>query len=58
VGQVEAVAAATSQLYPGYTEPNLDIIVDGTKRRYDEKLHMYVAEARSILAKPQSSRLT
>jgi len=42
-------------LYPGYTEPNLDIIVDGTKRRYSEKLHMYVAEARFILAKPQGS---
>jgi hypothetical protein len=42
-------------LYPGYTEPNLDIVVDGTKRRYSEKLHMYVAEARFILAKPQGS---
>jgi hypothetical protein len=42
-------------LYPGYTEPTTELIVDGTKRRYDEKLHMYVAEARSILAKPQSS---
>ena len=42
-------------LYPGYAEPNLEIIVDGTKRRYSEKLHMYVAEARFILAKPQAS---
>ena len=42
-------------LYPGYTEPTTELIVDGTKRRYDEKLYMYVAEARSILAKPQSS---
>jgi hypothetical protein len=42
-------------LYPGYSEPNLDIIVDGTKRRYTEKLHMYVAQARFIVAKPQGS---
>jgi hypothetical protein len=42
-------------LYPGYTEPNLDIIVDGVKKRYREKLHMYVAEARFIVAKPPSS---
>src|SRR5262245_51672519 len=42
-------------LYPGYAEPNTEITVDGTKRRYSEKLHMYVAEARFVLAKPQSS---
>jgi len=42
-------------LYPGYSEPNLDIIVDGTKRHYSEKLHMYVAQARFIVAKPQGS---
>lgn len=42
-------------LYPGYTEPNVDIIVDGVKKRYREKLHMYVAEARFIVAKPPGS---
>jgi hypothetical protein len=42
-------------LYPGYSEPNLEIIVDGTKHRYSEKLHMYVAQARFIVAKPQGS---
>src|SRR5262245_3654283 len=42
-------------LYPGYTEPNTDIIIDGVKRRYREKLHMYVAEARFVLGKPPSS---
>jgi hypothetical protein len=42
-------------LYPGYAEPNTEIVVDGTKRRYNEKLHVYVAEARFILAKPQAS---
>jgi hypothetical protein len=46
-------------LYPGYTEPNADVIVDGVKKRYREKLHMYVAEARFVLAKaPGSINLT
>ncbi|SRR6266540_267822 len=46
-------------LYPGYSEPNADIIVDGVKKRYREKLHMYVAEARFVLAKaPASLNLT
>ena len=42
-------------LYPGYTEPNLDVIVDGVKKHYREKLHMYVAEARFIVAQPATS---
>lgn len=42
-------------LYPGYAEPDVDIIVDGAKRRYREKLHMYVAESRFIVARPQGS---
>jgi hypothetical protein len=42
-------------LYPGYTEPNADIVVDGVKKRYKEKLHMYVAAARFVLSRqPQS----
>jgi hypothetical protein len=42
-------------LYPGYTEPNTDIVVDGVKKRYKEKLHMYVAAARFVLSRqPQS----
>jgi hypothetical protein len=42
-------------LYPGYSEPDLDLIVAGTKRHYREKLHMYVAEARVALARPSAS---
>jgi hypothetical protein len=42
-------------LYPGYTEPNTDVIIDGTKKRYREKLHMYVAQARFVVAKPAAS---
>ena len=42
-------------LYPGYTEPNVDVIIDGAKKRYREKLHMYVAQARFLVAKPAAS---
>jgi hypothetical protein len=42
-------------LYPGYQEPNEDVIVDGVKKRYREKLHMYVAQARFVLARPAAS---
>src|SRR6267378_5800636 len=42
-------------LYPGYAEPDLDFIIDGTKRHYREKLHMYVAQARFVVAKPSAS---
>jgi hypothetical protein len=42
-------------LYPGYAEPNVDLTVDGVKKRYREKLHMYVAEARVLLTRPAAS---
>ena len=42
-------------LYPGYAEPNVDVIVDGAKRRYRERLHMYVAEARFVLSRPPAA---
>jgi len=42
-------------LYPGYAEPNVEIIVDGTRRRYRERLHMYVAEARFVISRPPAS---
>jgi hypothetical protein len=42
-------------LYPGYKEPNTDIVVDGAKKRFKEKLYMYVAAARFVLSRqPQS----
>ena len=43
-------------LYPGYTEPNVEVIVDGQKRRFREQLHMYVAEARFIISRPPASQ--
>jgi hypothetical protein len=42
-------------LYPGYTEPNIEVVIDGTRRRYREKLHMYVAEARFMISRPPTS---
>ncbi len=42
-------------LYPGYAEPNVDIIIDGAKKHYGEKLHIYVAEARFVLSRPPAS---
>src|SRR5215204_78957 len=42
-------------LYPGYSEPNEDVVIDWVKKRYREKLHMYVAQARFVLARPSAS---
>ncbi len=42
-------------LYPGYAEPDVDLIVDGVRRRYRERLHIYVAEARFVIARPAGS---
>jgi hypothetical protein len=42
-------------LYPGYSEPDLDLVVDGVKKRFKEKLHMYVASARFVLARQPGS---
>src|SRR5262249_51098347 len=32
--------------FPSYLEPNVETTVDGVRKRFKEKLHMYVAEAR------------
>jgi hypothetical protein len=42
-------------LYPGYTEPDTHIIIGGVRRRFRERLHMYVAEARFILSRSLAS---
>src|SRR5215216_2849435 len=42
-------------LYRGYDEPNDDVVIDGVKKRYREKLHMYVAQARFVLARAPTS---
>jgi hypothetical protein len=42
-------------LYPGYSEPNIDVVVEGGKKRFKEKLHMYVAAARFVLPRQPGS---
>jgi len=42
-------------LYPGYSEPNTDLVADGAKKRFKEKLHMYVGAARFVLSRPPES---
>jgi hypothetical protein len=41
--------------YPSYLEPTVEATVDGVYKRFKEKLHMYVGEARFILARPPGS---
>jgi hypothetical protein len=41
--------------YPSYVEPNVEITVDGVRKRQKEKLHMYVAQARFALARAPES---
>lgn len=38
-------------LYPDYQEPTVNVTVNGLTKRYKEKLHVYVAEARFLLDK-------
>jgi hypothetical protein len=37
--------------YPSYVEPNVEITVDGVRKRVKEKLHVYVGQARFALAR-------
>ncbi len=41
--------------FPSYLEPYVDVTVDGVPKRFKEKLHMYVAEARFALARAPDS---
>jgi hypothetical protein len=41
--------------FPSYSEPTVETMVDGVRKRIKEKLHMYVAEARFALARPPAS---
>ncbi len=42
-------------LFPGYVEPMVTVTRSGITRRYREKLHVYVAEARFVLDKAPAS---
>jgi hypothetical protein len=41
--------------YPSYTEPYVETTVDGVRKRFKEKLYLYVGEARFALARPPGS---
>jgi hypothetical protein len=41
--------------FPSYVEPNVEVMVDGVRKRVKEKLHMYVGEARFALARSPGS---
>jgi hypothetical protein len=41
--------------FPSYLEPTVELTVDGVRKRFKEKLHMYVGEARFALARPPGS---
>jgi hypothetical protein len=41
--------------FPSYLEPTVEATVDGVRKRFKEKLHMYVGEARFALARPPGS---
>jgi hypothetical protein len=38
--------------FPSYLEPTVEATVDGVRKRFKEKLHLYVGEARFALARP------
>jgi hypothetical protein len=38
--------------FPSYLEPTVEVTVDGVRKRFKEKLHLYVGEARFALARP------
>jgi hypothetical protein len=42
-------------LFPGYVEPMVTVTRSGITKRYREKLHVYVAEARFVLDKPPAA---
>jgi hypothetical protein len=41
--------------FPSYNEPTVEATVDGVRKRFKEKLHMYVGEARFTLARAPGS---
>jgi hypothetical protein len=41
--------------FPSYVEPTVEVTVDGVRKRFKEKLHMYVGAARFALARPPGS---
>jgi hypothetical protein len=41
--------------FPSYLEPHVEVTVDGVRKRFKEKLHMYIGEARFALGRAPGS---
>ena len=42
-------------LHPRYAEPTINVTAHGITKKYTEKLHMFIAEARFLIGKPAQS---
>jgi hypothetical protein len=42
-------------LHPAYVEPTVNVTLNGVTKPYKKKLHMYVAEARFVVARPPAA---
>ena len=54
-GRERPVQKEFLSLFPGYAEPTIKVSVHGIPKTYTEKLHMYVVEARFLIAKAPAS---
>jgi hypothetical protein len=54
-GRVRSLQKEFLSLYPSYAEPAVSITTNGVTKALTQKLHMYIAEARFVLAKPPAS---
>jgi hypothetical protein len=54
-GRERPVQKQFLSLFPGYSEPTIRVSVHGIPKSYTEKLHMYVVEARFLIAKAPAS---
>jgi hypothetical protein len=54
-GRVRPLEKELLSLHPAYIEPTVNVTLNGVTKPYKKKLHMYVAEARFVLAKPSSA---
>jgi hypothetical protein len=53
--RVRPIQKQLLSLFPSYVEPTINVTVHGVTKPYKEKLHMYVAEARFVIARPAHS---
>ena len=53
--RARALQKQVLSLYPNYAEPTVKITANGVTKSRVEKLHMYVADARFVIARPPAS---